>query len=62
MASIRFTMTGPAWQPNATLAASEPLDDGSGWAEVPDRHLVELRPATVTVTPLEQPSNLETTR
>lgn len=48
-----FTVTGPAWQPDAALAASEPLDDGPGWAEVPDRHLVELRPGTVACTPLE---------
>jgi glutamine amidotransferase len=57
-----FTLAGPAWQPDATLAASEPLDGGSGWVEVPDRHLVELRPATVTVTRLEQPSNREIAR
>lgn len=30
--------------PTDALVASEPIDDGPGWAPVPDRHLVTARP------------------
>jgi glutamine amidotransferase len=32
--------------------ASEPCDDDPGWAEVPDRHLVDVGGGTVTLTAL----------
>ncbi len=35
------------------LAASEPLDDDPGWAEVPDRHLVELDADGTSTRPLD---------
>jgi len=38
----------------AMVAASEPLDDTPGWAEVPDRHVVELTRTGVTLIPLSQ--------
>ncbi|WP_426566458.1 ergothioneine biosynthesis protein EgtC [Angustibacter sp. McL0619] len=38
-----------------TLLASEPLDDDERWTDVPDRHVVEVTPAGLTVTPLESP-------
>jgi glutamine amidotransferase len=36
-----------------TLLASEPLDDDERWTDVPDRHVVEVTPDGLTVTPLE---------
>jgi glutamine amidotransferase len=36
----------------AVLVASEPSDDGPGWAEVPDRHLVTATPDGVRLRPL----------
>jgi gamma-glutamyl hercynylcysteine S-oxide hydrolase len=53
-----FTLAGGDARPGAALVASEPLDDDSGWAEVPDRHLVELTPAGARLRPLDE----ETTR
>lgn len=37
----------------AALIASEPLDDGPGWVEVPDRHLVELDADGLSTRPLD---------
>lgn len=36
--------------------ASEPWDDDARWTDVPDRHLVEVTPAGVTLTTLEPPA------
>jgi glutamine amidotransferase len=38
--------------PGAVTVASEPDDDGPGWTEVPDRHVLEATPTLVTVRPL----------
>lgn len=38
--------------PDGVVVASEPYDDGPGWADVPDRSLVSAGPDGVTVTPL----------
>jgi glutamine amidotransferase len=35
------------------LIASEPVDDDPGWVDVPDRHLVEATPTSLTITSLE---------
>jgi glutamine amidotransferase len=35
------------------VVASEPGDDGPGWAEVPDRHVLTATPTLVSVRPLE---------
>jgi glutamine amidotransferase len=35
-----------------TALASEPWDDDPGWREVPDRHLVEVTPDGLTLTPI----------
>jgi gamma-glutamyl hercynylcysteine S-oxide hydrolase len=35
------------------VVASEPYDDDPRWAEIPDRHLVEVAAGTVTLTDLE---------
>jgi gamma-glutamyl hercynylcysteine S-oxide hydrolase len=40
--------------PSGTVLASEPYDDDPGWSDVPDRQLVEVTRAAVTVTPLEE--------
>jgi gamma-glutamyl hercynylcysteine S-oxide hydrolase len=37
----------------AVTVASEPTDDGPGWAAVPDRHLVVATPSTVDIRPLD---------
>jgi glutamine amidotransferase len=42
--------------PGAVTVASEPDDDGPGWTEVPDRHVLTATPALVTVLPLAEPS------
>jgi gamma-glutamyl hercynylcysteine S-oxide hydrolase len=39
--------------PEGTALASEPWDDDPAWADVPDRHLVEVTPDGVSLTPLE---------
>jgi glutamine amidotransferase len=39
--------------PDGTALASEPWDDDPAWADVPDRHLVEVTPDGVSLTPLE---------
>jgi gamma-glutamyl hercynylcysteine S-oxide hydrolase len=36
----------------AVIVASEPGDDGPGWTEVPDRHVLTAAPDRVTVRPL----------
>ncbi|SEM01900.1 glutamine amidotransferase [Blastococcus sp. DSM 46786] len=36
-----------------TALASEPWDDDPAWADVPDRHLVEVTPDGLTLTPLD---------
>ena len=36
-----------------TALASEPWDDNPAWTDVPDRHLVEVTPDGVSLTPLE---------
>jgi glutamine amidotransferase len=39
--------------PDGTALASEPWDDDPAWADVPDRHLVEVTRDGVCLTPLE---------
>jgi glutamine amidotransferase len=39
--------------PDGVVVASEPYDDDPGWVDVPDRHLLEVTHAGVTVTSLE---------
>jgi len=40
---------------DGVVLASEPYDDDFAWAEVPDRHLVEVTSQGVTMTPLDEP-------
>jgi gamma-glutamyl hercynylcysteine S-oxide hydrolase len=40
-------------EPDGVVVASEPWDDDPRWVEVPDRHLIEVSPAGITVTDLE---------
>lgn len=40
-------------EPDGVVVASEPWDDDPRWIDVPDRHLLEVTPAGVTVTELE---------
>lgn len=40
-------------EPDGVVVASEPWDDGGRWVDVPDRHLLEVTPAGVTLTALE---------
>jgi glutamine amidotransferase len=40
-------------EPDGTVVASEPWDDDPRWVDVPDRHLMEVGPDGLTVTPLE---------
>ena len=40
--------------PDGTALASEPWDDDPAWADVPDRHLVEVTPDGVSLTPLDR--------
>jgi glutamine amidotransferase len=40
--------------PDGTALASEPWDDDPAWVDVPDRHLVEVTPDGVSLTPLEE--------
>jgi glutamine amidotransferase len=42
--------------PDGVLVASEPSDDDPAWVDVPDRHLLEVNAAGVTVTALENPA------
>ncbi|OBH87109.1 ergothioneine biosynthesis protein EgtC [Mycobacterium sp. E2989] len=42
-------------RPDGVVLASEPYDNDSDWEDVPDRHLVEVTAAGVTLTPLEHP-------
>jgi glutamine amidotransferase len=44
--------------PEGTALASEPWDDDPAWTDVPDRHLVEVTPDGVRLTPLipEEPA------
>ncbi len=54
-------VTGLSWgdpmsylvEPDGVVVASEPYDDDPRWVDVPDRHLLEVTPAGVTVTDLE---------
>ena len=39
-------------EPDGVAVASEPWDDDPRWIDVPDRHLIEVTPAGVTVTEL----------
>jgi gamma-glutamyl hercynylcysteine S-oxide hydrolase len=39
---------------DTALVASEPIDDGPGWTEVPDRHLVTTSPGHCRLTPVDQ--------
>jgi glutamine amidotransferase len=39
-------------RPDGVVVASEPYDDHPDWSDVPDRHLVEVSGADVTLTPL----------
>lgn len=40
-------------EPDGVVVASEPWDDDDRWVDLPDHHLIEVTPAGVTVTPLE---------
>lgn len=40
-------------EPEGVVVASEPWDDDPRWVDVPDRHLIEVTPSGVAVTPLE---------
>ena len=40
-------------RPDGVVLASEPYDDDPDWQEVPDRHLVAVEFAEVTLTPLK---------
>lgn len=40
---------------DGVVLASEPYDDDPAWQDVPDRHLVEVAGASVTLTPLKGP-------
>jgi glutamine amidotransferase len=40
---------------DGVVLASEPYDDDSDWEDVPDHHLVEVTPQSVTMTPLDEP-------
>lgn len=40
-------------EPDGIVVASEPWDDDPRWVDVPDRHLLEVTPAGVTLTELE---------
>jgi glutamine amidotransferase len=40
---------------DGVVLASEPYDDDFEWAEVPDRHLVEVTAQGATMTPLDEP-------
>jgi glutamine amidotransferase len=40
-------------EPSGVVVASEPWDDDPRWVDVPDRHLIEVTPAGITVTDLE---------
>lgn len=40
-------------EPDGIVVASEPWDDDPRWIDVPDRHLIEVTPDGVAVTPLE---------
>lgn len=42
-------------RPDGVVLASEPYDNDSDWEDVPDRHLVEVTAAGVTLTPLDNP-------
>ncbi|OBG60950.1 ergothioneine biosynthesis protein EgtC [Mycobacterium sp. E3339] len=42
-------------RPDGVVLTSEPYDNDSDWEDVPDRHLVEVTAAGVTLTPLEHP-------
>ncbi|MCW2896894.1 MAG: hypothetical protein JWO75_6383, partial [Actinomycetia bacterium] len=42
--------------PGAVTVASEPDDDGPGWAEVPDRHVLTATPALAGARPLAEAS------
>jgi glutamine amidotransferase len=39
-------------EPDGVVVASEPWDDDPRWVEVPDRHFIEVSPAGITVTDL----------
>ncbi|KAA1250131.1 ergothioneine biosynthesis protein EgtC [Mycobacterium simiae] len=40
-------------RPDGVVLASEPYDEDTGWADVPDRHLVEVSADRVTLTALD---------
>ena len=40
-------------EPDGIVVASEPWDDDPRWVDVPDRHVLRVGPAGLTVTPLE---------
>jgi glutamine amidotransferase len=40
-------------EPDGVVVASEPWDDDPRWVDVPDRHLLEVTPDGVAVTPVE---------
>ena len=46
-------LVGPEGAEAGVAVASEPWDDDPGWVDVPDRHLIEVTPDGVAVTPLE---------
>ena len=42
--------------PTGVVVASEPYDDDPRWADIPDRHLLEVTPDGIAVTALEPPA------
>ena len=46
--------------PGAVTVASEPDDDGPGWTEVPDRHVLTATPGRAAAQPLAGPAPLTT--
>ena len=46
--------------PGAVTVASEPDDDGPGWTEVPDRHVLTATPGRAAAQPLAGPARLTT--
>jgi glutamine amidotransferase len=49
-------------RPDGVVLASEPYDDDPAWQDIPDRQLVEVSAAGITITPLEQLRTPERTR
>jgi glutamine amidotransferase len=52
-ANSLYVLAGGARWPQATIVASEPLDDDAGWAEVADGSLVTVTPDGTVAIPLD---------